>query len=138
MEIFTKVSGKRGKLAEMGFLSTSKDLCTRASGKMTHITEKELSSGTITKLYIQAILSKDKKQERENLSLMATCIRAILSRENSTGTESTISLSLVKSTRANSRRIICTEKVNFPGLITLTMRAIFKMVKWTDMASEST
>jgi hypothetical protein len=77
MEISTKDNGMREKLAAQGFSLISKDQCMRENGKMTHITEKELSSGTITKSYTQGTLSMDKKQERENSNLMETCIKAI-------------------------------------------------------------
>lgn len=82
----------------------------RDSGRTINITEKELNNGITTKSYTQVTSLMAKRRERENLSLMEMSTRVILLMANFMVRENIISLSQVRFTKEDSKRIICTVK----------------------------
>jgi len=106
METFTKESGKMVKLLGKVSSLTEADQCTRENGSMISITAKELKPGTMAQLSTKESFKKAKKLERESSVLMATTTRVILSMVNSMERASTILLTLAKSMRETSKRII--------------------------------
>jgi hypothetical protein len=126
-EMSIKVNGKMAKLVVKEFSLISKDPCTREPGRMINITERVPNNGTIIKLYTLEISLMVKRQEKVNSSLMETFMKVISSMENSTEKENTTSLSQVRSMKVNSKKIICTVQVRWPGLMALTIKEVSPM-----------
>ena len=91
--------------------STNKDQCMRVSGKMTNIMDKVLNNGTTTKSFTLGTSLMAKRLVKVNSSSMVTFMRDNSLTANSTERESTTSLSQERSTKENSLRTTCTEKV---------------------------
>jgi len=127
MEMSIKVNGKMAKLVVKEFSLISKDPCTREPGRMINITERVPNNGTIIKLYTLEISLMVKRQEKVNSSLMETYMKVISSMANSMEKENTTSLSQVRSMKVNSKKIICTDKVRWPGLMALTIKEVSPM-----------
>jgi hypothetical protein len=126
-EMSIKVNGKMAKLVVKEFSLISKDPCTREPGRMINITERVPNNGTIIKLYTLEISLMVKRQEKVNSSLMETFMKVISSMANSTEKENTTSLSQVRSMKVNSKKIICTVQVRWPGLMALTIKEVSPM-----------
>jgi hypothetical protein len=127
MEMSIKVNGKMAKLVVKEFSLISKDPCTREPGRMINITERVPNNGTIIKLYTLEISLMVKRQEKVNSSLMETFMKVISSMANSMEKENTTSLSQVRSMKVNSKKIICTVQVRWPGLMALTIKEVSPM-----------
>jgi hypothetical protein len=80
-------------------------------GKMINIMAKVQNNGITTKLFTRATLLMDKKQEKENLSLMEMFMRVISKMANSTEKVNTTSLSLEKFIKVNLMKTTCMAKV---------------------------
>lgn len=106
MEISTKDIGKREKLMDMVFTLIKMVQCIKVNGQMINIMEKELKLGTMDLLSMRESLLKPKRQEKEDLNLMATTTREILRMVSLKDKENTISLILVKFISENSMRTI--------------------------------
>jgi hypothetical protein len=128
-EMSIKVNGKMAKLVVKEFSLISKDPCTREPGRMINITERVPNNGTIIKLYTLEISLMVKRQEKVNSSLMETFMKVISSMANSTEKENTTSLSQVRSMKVNSKKIICTVQVRWPGLMVHTIKEVSLMEK---------
>jgi hypothetical protein len=126
-EMSIKVNGKMAKLVVKEFSLINKDPCTREPGRMINITERVPNNGTIIKLYTLEISLMVKRQEKVNSSLMETFMKVISSMANSTEKENTTSLSQVRSMKVNSKKIICTVQVRWPGLMALTIKEVSPM-----------
>jgi hypothetical protein len=126
-EMSIKVNGKMAKLVVKEFSLINKDPCTREPGRMINITERVPNNGTIIKLYTLEISLMVKRQEKVNSSLMETYMKVISSMANSTEKENTTSLSQVRSMKVNSKKIICTVQVRWPGLMALTIKEVSPM-----------
>jgi hypothetical protein len=126
-EMSIKVNGKMAKLVVKEFSLINKDPCTREPGRMINITERVPNNGTIIKLYTLEISLMVKRQEKVNSSLMETFMKVISSMANSTEKENTTSLSQVRSMKVNSKKIICTVQVRWPGLMALTTKEVSPM-----------
>jgi hypothetical protein len=126
-EMSIKVNGKMAKLVVKEFSLISKDPCTREPGRMINITERVPNNGTIIKLYTLEISLMVKRQEKVNSSLMETFMKVISSMANSTEKENTTSLSQVRSMKVNSKKIICTVQVRWPGLMVHTIKEVSPM-----------
>lgn len=106
MEISIKDIGKREKLMDMVCTLTKMVQCIKVNGQMINIMEKELKLGTMDLLSMRESLLKPKRQEKEDLNLMATTTREILRMVSLKDKENTISLILVKFISENSMRTI--------------------------------
>ena len=106
MEISIKDIGKREKLMDMVFTLIKMVQCIKVNGQMINITEKELKLGTMDLSSMRESLLKPKRQEKEDLNLMATTMREISRMVSLKDKENTISLILVKFILENSMKTI--------------------------------
>lgn len=82
-ETFILENGKREKPTEKVYWLIKMAQCMKVNGLMINIMEKVLNNGTIIKLNILEISWMDKKQEKENLSLMEMFMKETLLTDNS-------------------------------------------------------
>lgn len=121
----------------MESLLTLKDQCMKDNGKKINNTVWEQKPGIKDKLDILDNFKMVKKLVEEDLSSMEATMMVISLTESSTEKENTISLTLVKYMKENSKITTCMDRELWSGLINLDMTVNSETVKWKDMVSNN-